>query len=354
MSKRGISPLIATVLILGFTIVLGVVVYSFVNSTVREGIMDSETRAELGSLCLGSNVEYDVQCHLGPYLRLRANNNGLEDVQGVLVNIERDGGSDVLASNVSLGPYGGKIFYAMFEGVVEDIEKVKLSPRFVLNNNTYDCNGFVEIDPKDIPMCDNYVENNKGESLRSPFNPASYGWDISLHNDAVWPEIWSLGWNSGVVDPANGYHAKWVQGEGFENGVGIIMNDANCAIGQCNRWLGINQNIASNIATDLPDWNNGDNITISFYAKASDAVKQYQSGMYHTQSGTPTFGGTLQLISPSDANKWDIEYLTFIYDSSVWDATSYARVYLYGHHPMSAEGIVWYDNIQVFKTPTII
>jgi len=359
MNERGISPLIATVLIIGFTVILSVVVYTFVTSTVQEGIIDAETKIELGNLCLNSNVDYTIECHLGPYLRMRANNNGNTNITGLVVSIDKDVGTDVLASNLSLGPYGAKILYSKFQGLPEEIEGVRFSPRFTFDSNTYDCTGSREISASNIPMCEDYIDNNKGEELRPSFNSTGYNWSMPWHNNAVWPEVWSLGYNGGVVNETNGYHAKWVNGEGFSSSVGILMNDDNCGIGQCDRWLGVSQDITpttGSINMDL-GWTYGDNITISFYGKVDDEIKQFKTGIWHYDLIIMSYGfGTSEKTLDSIASdEWDLYSYNFIYDSD-WDSNNSASLYLYGHYPYQpdSDGTVWYDNIQVFKTPKII
>jgi flagellin-like protein len=390
MNKRGISPLIATVLIIGFTVVLSVVVYVFVTSTVQEGIIDTETKIELGNLCLNSNLDYTIDCHLGPYLRMRANNNGNTNITGLIVSIDRGGKVDVLESNISLGPYGAKVLYSKFKGLPEDIEKIRFAPRFTFDSNKYDCIGAREINVDEIPMCEDYLENNKGDEWGT-LSPL--GWDIALHGDAVQPSSWSNGYNSGVrgcnlrdcsgtppfpyddilcpLNPQIGYHAKWVNSEGFEGSPGIKMMDDNAIAytsysDSCNpsspivftghRWLGINQWMTSSINVGLPDWNVNDNFTVSFYLKSDSLLKRVASGVHHRDTtGATSWGDSWNSQLSSSINKWELHTYTFTYDST-WDSNNFTRLYFYGHYPQVAgtNGVIWIDNIQLFKTPVII
>ena len=52
-NKKGISPLISTVLIVGFTIVLAVLVISWINQTVNNTTDNTDCQVEAESLCLG-------------------------------------------------------------------------------------------------------------------------------------------------------------------------------------------------------------------------------------------------------------------------------------------------------------
>ena len=54
MNKKGISPLIATVLIIGFTIVLAVLVITWISGTVNEQTESTDCMVEVENVCLGA------------------------------------------------------------------------------------------------------------------------------------------------------------------------------------------------------------------------------------------------------------------------------------------------------------
>ena len=54
MNKKGISPLIATVLIIGFTIVLAVLVITWISGTVNEQTESTDCMIEVENVCLGA------------------------------------------------------------------------------------------------------------------------------------------------------------------------------------------------------------------------------------------------------------------------------------------------------------
>ena len=54
MNKKGISPLIATVLIIGFTIVLAVLVITWISGTVTDQTESTDCMVEVESACLNS------------------------------------------------------------------------------------------------------------------------------------------------------------------------------------------------------------------------------------------------------------------------------------------------------------
>jgi hypothetical protein len=57
MNKRGISPLIATVLIIGFVIIGSILVITFINNLTKEQLEETEEQVKIASI----NVNYDVK-----------------------------------------------------------------------------------------------------------------------------------------------------------------------------------------------------------------------------------------------------------------------------------------------------
>ena len=63
-------------------------------------------------------------------------------------------------------------------------------------------------------------------------------------------------------------------------------------------------------------------------------------------------------INPKSENEWDIYSFSFIADiiASDWDISKEAKVYIWGEYPRDngiTNGVIWYDNIMMFRTPKI-
>ena len=58
--KKGISPLIATVLIVGFTIVLAVLVITWISGTVNDTTSTADCNADASNICLSSVGNVDA------------------------------------------------------------------------------------------------------------------------------------------------------------------------------------------------------------------------------------------------------------------------------------------------------
>ncbi len=56
-NKKGISPLIATVLIIGFTIVIAALVITWGTGLFKKTVSDTEKSGRISTLCSNSNIE---------------------------------------------------------------------------------------------------------------------------------------------------------------------------------------------------------------------------------------------------------------------------------------------------------
>ena len=101
MSKKGISPLIATVLIIGFTIVLAVLVITWISGTVNDQTSSTDCQVNLQNKCLDSVGDISLSGAAGSNVIL--SNGGSVVFDGVA--IVQDGPTGTVSSNI-VGPIG--------------------------------------------------------------------------------------------------------------------------------------------------------------------------------------------------------------------------------------------------------
>lgn len=87
MNKKGISPLIATVLIVGFTIALAGVAYIFLSDTIKEQIDKQGAESEGKSKCIGVDVSF-VECSATTKI-VKFKNGGKEGVAGFTFRLKQ-------------------------------------------------------------------------------------------------------------------------------------------------------------------------------------------------------------------------------------------------------------------------
>ena len=105
MKKRGISPLIATVLIIGFTLVLGVIVMTWGLDLYKNYQEKTSGESKVALKC--SNLDFSIReaCIFGNSVDLVLENTGNEDVNGFLYRVKSNEGIDVRDNPTKLNLY---------------------------------------------------------------------------------------------------------------------------------------------------------------------------------------------------------------------------------------------------------
>ena len=198
-------------------------------------------------------------------------------------------------------------------------------------------------------------------------NDSTVKWNKSLHPNALTISGWTHGYNSGVGESEQGYHAMWQEIEGIPTIVYNNLNDTvykidtstgavtNSQLGRKNRWLGVYGNIAAGacapMVTTIGGTLTGQSVTISYEAKATPSgadAMQVGVGLYHyiTSSTSMNFYSTgnkaqYQDVTSSDWKKYSITFTA----NAALDTSKAARVYVYGYG--KGEGIAYVRNVQI-------
>lgn len=185
------------------------------------------------------------------------------------------------------------------------------------------------------PLRDRYIEattNIAPYPTPGSSATASYGWDQTLHTNAISVSGWSVGYNSGVGSPTSGYHAHW---ELIDNIPTMVFPNLNSTISLTNRWLGIS-------SSDMRSYFGANKTyTISADVKASNPGMKVCTGLYYYVGTTRNFhdGLTQKQVS----TEWT--RMSWTYTTSANYTANTAYIYFYGHY--GAEGIAYIKNIQV-------
>ncbi len=129
MKKRGISPLIATVLIIGFTIVLAAVVIQWGGSIVEKLKQDSDLK--LQKQMIASELKFDVKEAdvFGNKTRVVIDNSGSRKIDGFKIRIFGNKGSKIIDTNLGLNSFEAKSFDVGFDkDKVGNVEKIETFP----------------------------------------------------------------------------------------------------------------------------------------------------------------------------------------------------------------------------------
>jgi flagellin-like protein len=104
MDRRGISPLIATVLIIGFTIVLAVLVITWISGTVTEQTDSTDCMVEVENTCLSAigKIEGTYNFTVG---LLTVTNTGGDDFDLKMIGVDPITGTTAAVEDSSVAAY---------------------------------------------------------------------------------------------------------------------------------------------------------------------------------------------------------------------------------------------------------
>jgi flagellin-like protein len=150
MNKKGISPLIATVLIIGFTVALAAVIMTWGQSFSKSMSQSTEETTAVQLAC-AQDVQFDLTnvCHDGAgNLKLTVENNGNKDLDEITARIKKDQSTiDVVSAltiDVGLSAFGLDV-YDVFEADLVNVvnatavTEVELIPLITVGGKQVTC-----------------------------------------------------------------------------------------------------------------------------------------------------------------------------------------------------------------------
>lgn len=156
------------------------------------------------------------------------------------------------------------------------------------------------------PLNDAYVEGTTNKfTYPTPGSSCanSYGWDKTLHKDAISVSGWSSGYNSGVGNPTTVYHAHWIMMDDLPTmRFPYITNSS----GQTPSWLGI-----SGGGLNVADFPVGTKYTVSFDAKADENNSSISCGMYYKRNASENwnfYDGNIGIALTTNWKRYSITY----------------------------------------------
>ena len=147
MEKRGVSPLIATILLVGITVAVSVIVFTFVRNIAEEKVSETEVQTNIALACSQNvKLEYDdpFPCGSGSNLKVSVWNKGPLDIIDLKIQI-LGGSSSYLypgegSDPVTLDSYNKNLYDITNIGFdVGEIDKINLIPTIEINEVTGSC-----------------------------------------------------------------------------------------------------------------------------------------------------------------------------------------------------------------------
>ena len=165
MQKRGISPLIATVLIIGFTIVLAAIIFIWLSGSV-EKIIISQEEAEKELSCTDIKLDIKKACVENSYISLLIENTGAKDIKAELFRLKGDLNTNIAKKEEIISSFGTKNFNFVYNPfILGNLNKIELFPTIDYNNQTYQCERMFEYPITDCPCPVEGVEFSCGSDI---------------------------------------------------------------------------------------------------------------------------------------------------------------------------------------------
>ncbi len=142
MRKRGISPIISTILIIGLVVMIAAFTLTWGMDTYRNYKEKTELDSEVALKCSETGFKVINSCVFSNTVNLVMENNGAQDISGFLYRVEAKDGSVTGEAEVSLSEYSKKTFLESFEFDVNEIgtpREIEIFPKINVEGEDYVC-----------------------------------------------------------------------------------------------------------------------------------------------------------------------------------------------------------------------
>src|SRR3989344_2640583 len=144
MQKRGISPLIATVLIIGFTIVLAAIIFIWLSGSI-EKIITTQKEAEKELACTDVKLDIKKACVENAYLNILVENQGSKEVKAELFRVKGNLNTEIINKDEAITQFGTRNFNLIYNPfITSTLNKLELFPYIDYNNELYQCKKAIE------------------------------------------------------------------------------------------------------------------------------------------------------------------------------------------------------------------
>ena len=201
MKKRGISPLIATVIIVGFVILASILIYNWGLDFLKGEIEDENQNTELTKRNVGLETHgFGYDCNVPTNLCVFIVNEGNVNVERVDVLVDFDGGQQILSKEITILPYrqgwvhldgldcsyGTITSVEVVPSIIIDGELTPVSYASDITSSVQTCGEEME-DPEEVnEVCDNEVDDD-GDTLVDCNDPDCFT-DPACDIPFVWEE----------------------------------------------------------------------------------------------------------------------------------------------------------------------
>ena len=142
MNKKGISPLIATILLIGMVAMLSVLIINFYKDLIEEETDDIGRESSLANYCLeGVDLSFEDICANISYslLNMKIKNRAAGNINGFVFQVIESNEDYVSSSNVSLGNFSSRKYSFDFSGVSSEVDRILVIPLVEIGGLSGEC-----------------------------------------------------------------------------------------------------------------------------------------------------------------------------------------------------------------------
>jgi len=205
--KRGISPLLASVLLVFIVVTLAIIVMSFYQGFVQEKTKDVSGSSNLLDYCTyGINLEFELPCEYNNNASLKIKNSGEGPIAGFRFLVTHSNGNTYFTdSNISLPAFSSRRY--SFEGgpVFSLINKIIITPKISNPSLVGECNP-IELDIDNLPVCCLDLDGDMYDSCNPGDSPEDDGFPIDCNDSDILS--WKLWKNVYMDQDLDGAYSK--------------------------------------------------------------------------------------------------------------------------------------------------
>ncbi len=153
--SKALSPLVSTVLIIGFVIVVGAFILGWTSGFFQKQIARTEFESKAALACAETALKIHEACIFSDKLILAIENIGNTDVEGFVARLETDSFSTVIRNDTKIFRFTRPIIVIpnLDTAGMVDVKRLALYPRIVVDNKEVFCKDAIKADVKDCFEC---------------------------------------------------------------------------------------------------------------------------------------------------------------------------------------------------------
>ncbi len=173
--SRALSPLISTILIIGFVILVGTFIFGWATGYFQKYMAKTEFESKAALACAETALKIHRACTFSDKLIISIENIGNTDVEGFAARIETDSYADVIRNDTKIYRFTKPIIMIpnLDTAKLVNVKKIALYPKLIIDEKEVFCRDPIKSDVKNCFEC--FGMTTESFSLTSASEKATFG-----------------------------------------------------------------------------------------------------------------------------------------------------------------------------------